>query len=167
MRLGGAGGNGQHHGVDYRALNELAAEELETLEAAGRDIVYDPDLPRVDTRFQGTRTDPGARASISNLTPWNFTPGAIALGLLSGMIEELHQLFSLLPAEVRRDTHRLRLTGNALRRNEVLRRLAGIHFQVPTSVPDYTEEAAVGAAVIAGVGTGVWPSYEAACRTVG
>jgi sedoheptulokinase len=153
--------------VTYQQLNELAEELLDELVAAQRDVVHDPDLPRVDTRFLGTRNNPEARASISNLTPWNFTPGGVVLGLLSGIVGELQHLFSLLPAQVRRETRRLCLSGNALRRNTLLRRLAELHFQLPGYVPTYSEEAAVGAALIAGVGVGIWPNYDAACRSVG
>lgn len=162
VRLAGA----RPEGVDYSRLNDLAQELMESLRAENRSVLQDPRLPRVDTRFLGARSEPEARASISNLSPWNFTVGNLALGVLSGMIEELYGMFELLPEAVRTGTRRVCLTGNALRRNPVLQELAGLHFRLPTYIPGYTEEAAVGAALIAGVGTGVWPGYEEACRAV-
>ena len=56
--------------------------------------------------------------------------------------------------------------GNALRRNPVLRHLAELHFALPVYLSGYTEEAAVGAALVAGVGSGLWSSYEEASRAV-
>jgi len=152
--------------VDYSRLNELAEELMESLRGEPGHVTRGSRLPRVDTRFLGARSDPHARASISNLTPWNFTVGNLALGVLSGMVGELYGMFELLPETVRTETRRVCLTGNALRRNPVLQELAGLHFGLPTYIPDYTEEAAVGAALIAGVGTGVWSGYEEACRAV-
>ncbi|NBB90977.1 MAG: hypothetical protein GVY23_07190, partial [Spirochaetes bacterium] len=75
-------------------------------------------------------------------------------------------LFDVLPEDVRAQTQRLCLTGNALRRNPVLRHLAELHFSLPVYLSGYTEEAAVGAALVAGVGSGLWGSYEEASRAV-
>lgn len=152
--------------IDYNQLTEPAAEVLQSLVDEGRSVVDDPDLPRADSRFLGSRANPDDRASIRNLTPWNFDVGHVTLALLSGMIDELHQLFDVLPGEVQAQTRRLCLTGNALRRNPVLRKLTELHFSLPTYVSGYTEEAAVGAAMVAGVGSGMWPSYEEASRAV-
>lgn len=159
-------GNAPATEIDYKQLTDSAAELLQSLMDEGRSVVDDPDLPRVDTRFVGARTDPETRASIRNLTPWNFDVGHLTLALLSGMIGELHQLFELLPREVQAHTRRLCLTGNALRRNPVLRKLAELHFSLPGYLSSYTEEAAVGAAMVAGVGSGMWSGYEEASRAV-
>ena len=153
-------------GINYEELTEPAAAVLQSLVDEGRSVIHDPNLPRVDTRFLGTRAMPDARASIRNLTPWNFDVGHLTLALLSGMIDELHQLFDVLPEDVRAQTRRLCLTGNALRRNPVLRHLAELHFSLPVYLSGYTEEAAVGAALVAGVGSGLWSSYEEASRAV-
>lgn len=152
--------------IDYEELTEPAAEVLQSLLNEGRGVVNDPNLPRVDTRFLGIRANPDVRASIRNLTPWNFDVGHLTLALLSGMIDELHQLFEVLPEEVQAQTRRLCLTGNALRRNPVLRDLAELHFSLPTYLSGYTEEAAVGAAMVAGVGSGMWSSFAEVSQAV-
>ncbi|MFP4483857.1 MAG: sedoheptulokinase [Spirochaetaceae bacterium] len=154
------------HSVTYERMNEVAEELMRSLEERATAPLDDPDMPNVDTRFLGARSDPRARAAISNLTPWNFTAGHVTLGLLSGMIDELHQLFLTLPEATRESTERLSLTGNALRRNPVLQKLAQLHFDLPTYLPAHSEEAAVGAAIVAGVGIGIWSSYEEACAAV-
>ena len=162
VRLGGCA----LHRVTYDRMNEVAEELMRSLEDRAIAPLDDSDMPNVNTRFLGTRSDPRARAAISNLTPWNFTAGHVTLGLLSGMINELHQLFLALPKSTRENTERLSLTGNALRRNPVLQKLAGLHFDLPTYLPAYSEEAAVGAGIIGGVGMGMWSSYEEACAVV-
>jgi ribulose kinase len=60
----------------------------------------------------------------------------------------------------------LALTGNALRRNALLREIVSRYFNIPVRVPSHTEEAAVGAALSAGVAVGAWDDYAAAARFI-
>ncbi|MDR3313068.1 MAG: hypothetical protein LBS96_01265 [Oscillospiraceae bacterium] len=96
----------------------------------------------VDTRFAGTRQNPGLRGGIQNLGLENFTPRHLAWGVLFGMAEELHQFYRA-SGLVR---GRLIGAGNALRKNAALRLAVEQTFGLPLHIPPATEEAACGAA---------------------
>jgi ribulose kinase len=56
--------------------------------------------------------------------------------------------------------------GNGLRENPLLAQLVEQEFGLPLHLPTACEEAAVGAALVAGVGAGVFPSLTSAGRTL-
>ena len=106
-------------------------------------------LPTVDTAFDGTRADPDKRGSITGLSRENFTPGALALGVLYGMTDELHGMYKgylqagLPPKQL------LMGSGNGLRKNRHLQRITEERFGLPLTMSSQNEEAAVGAATFA------------------
>ena len=120
-------------GSGYDILNRLALEAMDRNER----------LP-VRTAFCGTRDDPGLRGMIGGISEDNFTPGALAAGVLYGMAEELYGMFLDMPgASVRT----LVLAGNAARKNPALRRAAAQVFGMRAVIPACREEAAFGAAL--------------------
>ena len=48
---------------------------------------------KVQTTFDGTRTDSGLRGEIRNISSDNFTPEFLTYGVLEGMIRELYDMF--------------------------------------------------------------------------
>jgi sedoheptulokinase len=160
----------------YEHMNELAERAYRELGADRGAVVREPafppwplshpDLPQVDSRFYGSRSDPDATASVHNLTPANFRPDFLCLGVLNGMVRELYDSYLALPEETREGLRGLALTGNALRRNALLREIVSRYFNIPVRVPSHTEEAAVGAALSAGVAVGAWDDYAAAARFI-
>lgn len=104
----------------------------------------------VDTRFSGTREDPALRGSITNISTENFTPESLTNGVLRGMITELYGLY-LSTGEKRCN---LVGSGNGLRKNKALRRMAETVFGGQLLFPAYAEEAACGAALFALVACG-------------
>jgi sedoheptulokinase len=134
----------------------------EVMNAIDREI-----LPRrpglvVDTRFQGTRSEPSLRGSITNLSPENFTPEHLIVGLREGMAAELLASYDRLPPEVRDRTNALVGSGNGIRLNPGLRKAFERTFGMPMRIPAHGEEAAFGAALLAGVAAGVLPDLRAA-----
>ena len=105
---------------------------------------------KVDTRFAGTRGDATVRGSITNISTDNFTPSDLAAGVLGGMIDELHGMY-LLMGEKREG---IVGSGNGIRKNKTLIRIAERTFGGKLRVPLYTEEAACGAALFALVAIG-------------
>ena len=103
----------------------------------------------VDTRFMGTRSDPTIRGSVRGISEDNFTPGAFTVGVLRGILAELHGMY----LEMRRLTGRhasiLVGSGNGMRKNPLMQRLAGEMFGMTVELPAFTEEAACGAALCA------------------
>jgi len=105
---------------------------------------------KVDTRFAGTRSDPAVRGSISNISIDNLTPSELTLGVLYGMVEELHGMY-LRMGENRQGVIG---SGNGIRKNKALCRVVEKVFGTKLRVPLYAEEAACGAALFALVACG-------------
>jgi sedoheptulokinase len=136
-RFGGASG-----AVTWEAMNEVDESTL----VGGR--------LAVDTRFDGTRIDPGARGGVAGLGVDTFTPEHLVAGVRDGIAAELHAFFELLPVATRRGVVRLVGAGNALRLNPPLRRAFERRFGMPMAVPAHREEASFGAALLAGAAGG-------------
>lgn len=137
----------------YSLLAQLLAEEPADGMTAGL---------KVNTQFLGTRADPGKRGSIEGITLDNFTPAGLSHAFLQGMIDELYGFLKDLEQQGAKGFTRLIGSGNALRSNPVLCAKAEAAFGVPLTAGAQMEEAAVGAALCAGVGSGVISSFKAA-----
>ena len=132
---------GLNHSMQYELLNALAEEAYQNKTRL-----------TVSTQFCGTREDPSLRGSITGIGEDNFTPGALALGVLEGMVSELCAGFN--PAAHPRLTNMV-ASGNAVRKNPVLRRALCDAFGMPLQLPLRQEEAALGAALFGGVCAGL------------
>lgn len=104
--------------------------------------------PAITPLFQGTRSEPSARGSITGLSPDNFTPIAFMQGMAQGMAEELQEMYERyltaggLPLP-------LYGSGNGLRLNRHLRTAMEKSFGLPLHLAENKEEAACGAALFA------------------
>ena len=105
---------------------------------------------KVDTRFAGTRSNSNIRGSIENISIDNLSPSDLTLGVLYGMVEELHSMY-LSMGEKRMG---IVGSGNGVRKNKALVNIAEQVFGGKLRVPLYTEEAACGAALFALVACG-------------
>lgn len=104
---------------------------------------------KVDTAFSGTRSDPLKRGSITGIGVENFHPGAMTAGVIYGILDELHEYYKYMcKLTGKRATH-LAGSGNGIRRNPLMRKMAEEMFQMPMTVAVYEEEAAYGAALCA------------------
>ena len=166
-------------GKAYALLEELFAGVLESfgtgrpeaplfdrMNRLAREAGEEPAL-EVDTRFQGTRGDPGVTGRIGNITPGNLTPAALVRGFLRGIAGELHDCYRRMTdaAGVRRITA-IVASGNAIRRNPALREEFARRFALPLLFPRLGEEAALGAALCAAVGLGALPGYPQAGQMI-
>jgi sedoheptulokinase len=100
----------------------------------------------VRTTFCGTRADPSLRGEITGIGENDLTPEALAAGVLYGIADELYGMYRLMDAGHVRS---LAASGNAVRKNPVLREILSEKFGMPVTVPGNTEEAACGAAIFA------------------
>ena len=116
---------------------------------------YETDLV-CRTTFSGTRIKPDERGSIRNISLENFTVGDLSAAVLHGIAQELYEAYD--SAGDRRS--RLVGSGNGIRRNPVLRTCISDRFALDLSIPPYDEEAAVGAALVAGIGCGAFPDFR-------
>jgi sedoheptulokinase len=164
---------GDPQAVDYETMNRLAA-----------DANIDPEAGlEVDTRFAGTRVDPGIRGAVKNISLDNFTPSNLVRGVLDGIAAELFSFYAdMAPATGFLQSEggasaaagggpaanplRVIGSGNAMRRNPALRRAVARRFGRPVKLPRLEEEAALGAALCAAVGAGFYPDYQSAGRLI-
>jgi len=139
----------------YEAMNHLGMEMLE-----------DASVLRVDTRFNGTRSQPELRGSISAIGTENFDAGRLIAGTLLGMAQELYDLYSEMLAAGSMQAQRMVGSGNAIRRNPGLKRAFEKAFGTEMQIPAHTEEAAYGAALTGMVAAGLMPSLDAAQQLI-
>lgn len=117
---------------------------------------------RVDTRFSGTRADANIRGSITNISVDNLTPSDLTVGVLTGMIEELYGLYRSMGEERKGIVG----SGNGIRKNKALARIAEQVFGGRLRIPLFTEEAACGAALFALVACGKYHGVSEVQRLI-
>jgi sedoheptulokinase len=113
----------------------------------------------VKPQFNGTRENPAEYGSIYNLTTENFTPEHLMIGLLEGISNELYGLYDKLP-----EIQKLKITtlvgaGNGIRKSDSLRHALERRFNMKLQLPTSDETAALGAALTAGVGIGIYQDF--------
>jgi sedoheptulokinase len=115
------------------------------------------------TTFAGSRTDPGERGHMDRLDVGNFTIGDFTGAVLNGIASELYELYKSAVESLGPNTAVKKLvgTGNGIRRNPLLARAIAEAFSLPLAEPPFAEEAALGAALSAGVGIGIFENYGA------
>lgn len=102
-----------------------------------------------DTRFSGTRQDKSITGSISGITTTNLTPANLSLAILEGIVRDLHSMYLTSSSP---HATRLIASGNAVRRNPVLRSAIARIFGLECLTSTVPEEATRGAAYAAAVG---------------
>lgn len=145
------------------AMLEKFLRDCASLAGASPDSLYEqmnalamnvPEQPLlVNTSFCGTRQNPDVCGSILNLGEENFTPAHFIHGTLTGMARELHEYYLAMTQASDAHAQRLIASGNAVRRNPALARILENTFALPLSMPDFEEEAAMGAAMLASLRT--------------
>src|SRR5262249_15581802 len=116
--------------------------------------------------FRGTRWKPAARGEFRGVTFDNFSLGHVARAVLRGIAEGMHSFYEA--AGEHRPDHLDRIwgSGNGLRKNPLLVREISRRFGRPVWFPAHEQEAAYGAAVLAGASTGLWPDLESAGKQI-
>lgn len=115
--------------------------------------------------FRGTRSQPDVRGAFQGVTNENFTPGNVARAVLEGTATLMLQLMTD-SSEPPASRDRLIGTGNGLRKNPLLVRIFEEAFSLPMWLTQYEEEAAVGAALLAGSEVGLWPDLATAGKNL-
>ncbi len=116
--------------------------------AAAARIPPGADGLRVRPAFDGVRHRPGVYARISEVRRANFTPAHLARAMLEGIADELGEFYDAMRARGLAG-HTLVGSGNAVRRNALLREVLSQRLGLPLRMPVWEEEAAVGAAISA------------------
>jgi xylulokinase len=144
---------------DGRDPYERLTEEAERAPAGANGLLWTPYL-------MGERTphlDPYARAALVGLTA-THTRAHVVRALLEGVAFSLRDTFEIF-REMKVPVEEIRLGGGGARSKLWRQIQADIYGrEVATVVAE--EGAAYGAALLAGVGAGSWPSVDAACDAV-
>ncbi len=114
------------------------------IETNGLDRIW-----RIRTTFSGRRSDPSLSGMMENIDTDNFTPGAMAAGILYGIVDELHQYYCEMMKLTGRKAKRLVGSGNLIRKNTLVQHIAERVFGMSLELSESFEEAAYGSALVA------------------
>ena len=142
----------------YQKMEDQARDFIKTY---GKEAAW-----KIRTTFSGTRSNPKERGSISSIGVENFCPGAMTLGMIQGILEELFEMYQEMCRMTGIKAAYLVGSGNGLRRNSLMREMAEDLFGMPMQIPACSEEAAYGAALQAMVSAGLEDSLENAQKKI-
>jgi len=138
----------------------------ERLNALALAVPEDADGLICEPFFRGTRRRPDARGLFRGIDERNFTPGHVARAVLNGIAAALHSFYDFAGEHRPTTVTRIIGSGNGLRKNRLLVETLARVFQRDVWLPAHREEAAYGAALLAGSQTGVWPNLEDAGKCI-
>ncbi len=144
---------------DGRDPYERLTEEAATAVPGCNGLLWTPYL-------MGERTphlDPKARGALIGLTA-SHTRADVIRSILEGVAFSLRDTFSLF-GEMQVPVKNIRLGGGGAR-SSLWRQIQADVYGHEVELVEAEEGAAYGAALLAGVGAGIWPSVVAACSTV-
>ncbi|HKS68759.1 MAG TPA: FGGY-family carbohydrate kinase, partial [Candidatus Acidoferrales bacterium] len=113
--------------------------------------------------LMGERTphlDPDARGALVGLTA-QHSRGHVVRAILEGVAFSLRDTLTIF-RELKLPIDSIRLGGGGAR-GKLWRQIQADVYDMPVEILEAEEGAAFGAALLAGVGVGVWPSVERAC----
>lgn len=131
-------------GDTQECYSRMYAQAEDFLEKYGLETAW-----KVRTTFSGSRDCPDEKGSISGISTENFHPGALTVGMIMGILEELYMQYKNMCTLTGKRASRLVGSGNGLRKNLLMQRLAEELFGMEMTIPVYEEEAACGAALCA------------------
>ena len=120
----------------------------------------DPGGLTVTILFNGSRSDPFGRGSISNISATNFTAGDLILGFMRGICTEIYDFYSKMPYELKKDKHIVTGSGNAIKKNNLLCRVLEDIFNFRVIKSEHDEDAAFGACIAAVAGGNYIPGFN-------
>ena len=138
---------------------EVPNNMYEIMNQAASGVYGEVNQPVVDTRFNGTRTNPKLRGSIRQLGFENFTPENLTLGILQGICDELYDIYRNVPKSDQ-DSKVMIGSGNGIRKNPVLKKIIENRFGKKMYTPKFEEEASCGAALFSLYCSGYFQSIE-------
>lgn len=122
----------------YLRLNSLAGSSPDTRGLCVR------------TTFLGVRGDPSVQGgAIEGISTDNMTPGALARATLTGLVDELRDLYRS-ETGPRPSRGRVVAAGGAAEQNPLLLEILGQRFGLPVELAAHREAAAVGATLLVG-----------------
>jgi xylulokinase len=153
----------QAAGLSLRWWRELLGGDYDQLTAAATDIAPGAEGVLWAPYLMGERTphcDPDVRAALVGLAA-HHTRAHIARAVLEGVAFSLRDTFTIF-AELGVPVERIRLGGGGAR-SPLWRQIQADIYNHAVETLTAEEGAAMGAALLAGAGTGVWRDVDAAC----
>jgi xylulokinase len=144
---------------DGREAYDRLADEAARVRPGSDGLIWLPYL-------MGERTphlDPNARAAFLGLTA-SHSRGHLVRSVLEGVAFSLRDTFTIFE-EMRVPVNRVRLGGGGAR-SALWRQIQANIYGRDVECVEAEEGAAYGAAILAGVGAGIWPSVDSACEAV-
>ena len=116
--------------------------------------------------FRGTRYEPDRRGVIKGINVDNLSPAHLLASVLTGIAQSMSDVWSTSPQSSASPLQQVAMAGNAVKHNPLLVDAVRKHFGVPVQVARHSEEAATGAAMLAGVHLKTWRTIEDARQAV-
>ena len=142
-------------GNEESMYGRMAAQAEDFLQKYGMDAAW-----KVKTTFSGTRSNPAEKGSITDIGVDNFHPGALTLGVIAGIVDELYEMYTRMCTVTGKTATRLVGSGNGLRKNKLMQQIAEERFGMKLEIPLYQEEAAYGAAIDALSASGIEKDFS-------
>ena len=120
----------------------------------------------VSTVFDGTRSNPEKRGSISGIGTENLTMAALCDGFMNGMAEELYAMFCDMKPYIKSEKKLLVGSGNGIRFNAPLRKKFENLFGLKMVIPAGKEEAAFGSVLYSLVAAGIKSDFSKAAKFI-
>jgi len=136
-----------------------ASHEINNLALASdpeQEVIFVPALTGLGAPYW----QPAARGAIFGLTRATSVAD-LALATLQGVAFQVADLFEAINADLATDLTDIRVDGGMARSDPFLQFQADL-LNLPITRSPYTESTALGAALLAGLGVGLWPTPEAA-----
>ncbi len=127
----------------YEAMERLGRGKKET------DLQVVPAL--YGEREKGREQRKGVKSGIFGLREENFHGGDLVRGFVAGMAGELYAMYQGFPEELRTGKTHITASGNGIRKNPLLQEEIEKIYKLPVVFTDREEEAAAGAAILAGI----------------
>ncbi|MDO4273516.1 MAG: FGGY family carbohydrate kinase [Eubacteriales bacterium] len=140
---------------DQELYSVMEAQARDFLKAYGKENAW-----KIRTTFSGTRSNPQERGSIRDISVENFHPGAMTVGMIQGILEELYEMYGEMCRMTGTKAVRLVGSGNGVRKNPLMRELAESLFGMKMNIPVCKEEAAYGAALQSLAAAGLYGSMS-------
>ena len=131
---------------------EKSISFYDKLNSLNHSLLSDENRLHVELMFNGSRKDPTEKGMISHINEINFTPENMMAGFLRGLCLELADFFEAMPVTQDNELCYLVGSGNAIRRNPILKEILQMTFKRKLLIPVHNEEAAFGACLCALVG---------------
>lgn len=125
----------------YEIMEHLGRNKKET------DLLVRPSL--YGARENVREETASAASGIFGLKENNFHASDLVRGFVTGMADELYELYLGFPEELRRGKTGITASGNGIRKNLLLKEEIEKLYKLPVSFTDREEEAATGAAIMA------------------